>query len=58
MIEYYAKLGDEAVYREERALWRVERHKLNIKRVQFLQRQDAELEEELQNHPIVDGVII
>ena len=53
LIEKYAKLTDAATYRERKALWLVERHKLDAKRAEYLQREAAGLMEELQQRPLV-----
>lgn len=53
MIEKYAKMTDAAIYREQKALWQVERHKLDTKRIEYLQWEEASLMEELQQRPLV-----
>ena len=53
LIEKYAKLTDAATYRERKAMWQVERHRLDAKRFEYLQREDGRLTEELQQRPLV-----
>ncbi|XP_033116813.1 gamma-tubulin complex component 6-like [Anneissia japonica] len=47
LIEYYAKLTEDAIRRERHALWRVQRRKLDDKRMKFFQQDEADMKKEL-----------
>ncbi|XP_071960845.1 gamma-tubulin complex component 6-like [Antedon mediterranea] len=47
LIQYYAKLTEEAIHREQHALWKIQRHKLKEQRSSFLQKDAENLKEEL-----------
>ena len=53
LVEYYEKLTDEATHREQKALWHVRRRQLDIERLQFMQREEAALAEELASKQIL-----
>lgn len=36
LIDHYSKLSDDAARREQRALWKMQRHKLETARLKFL----------------------
>lgn len=36
LIDHYSKLSDDAARREQRALWKIQRHKLETARLKFL----------------------
>ncbi|XP_035678118.1 gamma-tubulin complex component 6-like [Branchiostoma floridae] len=43
VVEYYAKLGEEASKREQRALWKIRRHRLDQARLNFLLKEEKNL---------------
>ncbi|KAI8517690.1 Gamma-tubulin complex component 6 [Branchiostoma belcheri] len=43
VVEYYAKLGEEAAKREQRALWKIRRHRLDQERLNFLLKEEERL---------------
>ncbi|CAH1265550.1 TUBGCP6 [Branchiostoma lanceolatum] len=43
VVEYYAKLGEEAAKREQRALWKIRRHRLDQARLNFLLNEEKSL---------------
>ena len=51
-MEHYAQLTAEASYREQRALWKVARHRLDARRIEFLAQEEDMLDEELSQKPL------
>ncbi|XP_068959046.1 gamma-tubulin complex component 6 isoform X2 [Petaurus breviceps papuanus] len=49
LIEHYSKLSEEAARREQRALWRIQRHRLETARLSFLLEDQKRMQEMLQN---------
>ncbi|KAK3580164.1 hypothetical protein CHS0354_030279 [Potamilus streckersoni] len=41
IIEYYAQLSEEAAYREQKALWKIRRARLDMARVKFLKEDES-----------------
>ena len=48
VIEYYSQLSAEASRREQKALWRIRRAKLDLKRTEFLLQEDRNLAAEME----------
>ena len=46
-MEQYAKLSAEASLREQKALWQVRRRKLHMQRIEFLEGEERQLQQEL-----------
>ncbi|XP_033919005.1 gamma-tubulin complex component 6 [Melopsittacus undulatus] len=51
LIDHYSKLSDDAARREQRALWRIQRHKLETARLKFLLEDQKRIEEMLEKLP-------
>ncbi|XP_010001697.1 PREDICTED: gamma-tubulin complex component 6 [Chaetura pelagica] len=51
LIDHYSKLSDDAARREQRALWKIQRHKLETARLKFLLEDQKRIEEMLQKLP-------
>lgn len=49
--EYYSKLTEEAAFREQKALWRVRRAKLDLDRINFLQHDQTHWSTEMEASP-------
>ncbi|XP_007502809.1 gamma-tubulin complex component 6 [Monodelphis domestica] len=49
LIDHYSKLSEEAARREQRALWKIQRHKLETARLNFLLEDQKHIQEMLQN---------
>lgn len=49
--EYYSKLTEEAAFREQKALWRVRRAKLDLDRINFLQHDNTHWSTEMEANP-------
>ncbi|XP_036614826.1 gamma-tubulin complex component 6 isoform X2 [Trichosurus vulpecula] len=49
LIDHYSKLSEEAARREQRALWKIQRHKLETARLNFLLEDQKRTQEMLQN---------
>ncbi|XP_072452558.1 gamma-tubulin complex component 6 [Notamacropus eugenii] len=49
LIDHYSKLSEEATRREQRAVWKIQRHKLETARLNFLLEDEKRLQEMLQN---------
>ncbi|XP_005994307.1 gamma-tubulin complex component 6 [Latimeria chalumnae] len=52
LIEHYSKLSEEAARRERKALWKIQRHKLETARNSFLLNDEREIQELLVKFPI------
>ncbi|KAK6482318.1 gamma-tubulin complex component 6 [Huso huso] len=52
LIEHYSRLSEEAAAREWRALWKVQRHRLETERNSFLQRQQSHIQAMLEKFPL------
>ncbi|MGH0163667.1 UNVERIFIED_CONTAM: hypothetical protein FKN15_047666 [Acipenser sinensis] len=52
LIEHYSRLSEEAAARERRALWKVQRHRLETERNSFLQRQQSHIQAMLEKFPL------
>ncbi|XP_010190860.1 PREDICTED: gamma-tubulin complex component 6 [Mesitornis unicolor] len=51
LIDHYSKLSDDAARREQRALWKIQRHKLETARLKFLLEDEKRIEEMLEKLP-------
>uniref|UniRef100_A0A8C8RWV7 Gamma-tubulin complex component 6 n=1 Tax=Pelusios castaneus TaxID=367368 RepID=A0A8C8RWV7_9SAUR len=51
LIDHYSKLSDDAARREQRALWKIQRHKLETARLNFLLEDQKRIEEMLEKLP-------
>uniref|UniRef100_U3I5Z5 Gamma-tubulin complex component 6 n=1 Tax=Anas platyrhynchos platyrhynchos TaxID=8840 RepID=U3I5Z5_ANAPP len=51
LIDHYSKLSDDAARREQRALWKIQRHKLETARIKFLLEDQKRIEEMLEKLP-------
>ncbi|KAM9171584.1 gamma-tubulin complex component 6 isoform 2-T2 [Pangshura tecta] len=51
LIDHYSKLSDDAARREQRALWKIQRHKLETARLNFLLEDQKHIEEMLGKLP-------
>ncbi|XP_009864834.1 PREDICTED: gamma-tubulin complex component 6 [Apaloderma vittatum] len=51
LIDHYSKLSDDAARREQRALWKIQRHKLETARLKFLIEDQKRIEEMLEKLP-------
>ncbi|XP_010579583.1 PREDICTED: gamma-tubulin complex component 6 isoform X2 [Haliaeetus leucocephalus] len=51
LIDHYSKLSDDAARREQRALWKIQRHKLETARLKFLLEDQKRIEEMLEKLP-------
>ncbi|KAM6321068.1 gamma-tubulin complex component 6 [Aegotheles albertisi] len=51
LIDHYSKLSDDAARREQRALWKIQRHKLETARLKFLLEDQKHIEEMLEKLP-------
>ncbi|XP_037744941.1 gamma-tubulin complex component 6 isoform X2 [Chelonia mydas] len=51
IIDHYSKLSDDAARREQRALWKIQRHKLETARLNFLLEDQKHIEEMLEKLP-------
>nr|XP_006122684.1 gamma-tubulin complex component 6 [Pelodiscus sinensis] len=51
LIDHYSKLSDDAARREQRALWKIQRHKLETSRLNFLLEDQKRIEEMLEKCP-------
>ncbi|KAM8979020.1 gamma-tubulin complex component 6 isoform X2 [Sarcophilus harrisii] len=49
LIDHYSKLSEEAARREQRALWKIRRHKLETARLNFFKEDQKRIQEMLQN---------
>ncbi|XP_043821365.1 gamma-tubulin complex component 6 isoform X2 [Dromiciops gliroides] len=49
LIDHYSKLSEEAARREQRALWKIQRHKLETARLNFLLEDQKRIQEMLQD---------
>ncbi|XP_074128103.1 gamma-tubulin complex component 6 isoform X2 [Sminthopsis crassicaudata] len=49
LIDHYSKLSEEAARREQRALWKIRRHKLETARLSFFLEDQKRIQEMLQN---------
>ncbi|VDI62651.1 gamma-tubulin complex component 6, partial [Mytilus galloprovincialis] len=49
--EYYSKLTEEAAFREQKALWRVRRAKLDLDRINFLQQDTTHWSSQMEANP-------
>uniref|UniRef100_A0A4X2JZ12 Gamma-tubulin complex component 6 n=1 Tax=Vombatus ursinus TaxID=29139 RepID=A0A4X2JZ12_VOMUR len=49
LIDHYSKLSEEAARRSQRALWKIQRHKLETARLNFLLEDQKRMQEMLQN---------
>ena len=47
-MDYYAKMTEEAAFREQRAMWHVRRRRLDAARINFMQAEEAALMEQMQ----------
>ncbi|KAK1169289.1 gamma-tubulin complex component 6 [Acipenser oxyrinchus oxyrinchus] len=52
LIEHYSRLSEEAAARERRALWKVQRHRLETERNSFLQWQQSHIQAMLEKFPL------
>lgn len=50
LVAYYSQLTEEAARREQKALWRVKRAKLDIERTNFLRKDEELLQEEMKKY--------
>ncbi|XP_064632951.1 gamma-tubulin complex component 6-like isoform X2 [Lineus longissimus] len=50
LIAYYSKLTEEAARREQKALWKIRRHKLDKARELYLLKNEDDLEQEMQQY--------
>ncbi|XP_010075420.1 PREDICTED: gamma-tubulin complex component 6 [Pterocles gutturalis] len=51
LIDHYSKLSDDAARREQRALWKIQRYKLETARLKFLLEDQKHIEEMLEKLP-------
>ena len=51
IVEYYGKLTEEATFREQKALWRVRRAKLDLNRTEFLRQDDTYWSNQMETNP-------
>nr|XP_060633764.1 gamma-tubulin complex component 6 [Anolis sagrei ordinatus]XP_060633765.1 gamma-tubulin complex component 6 [Anolis sagrei ordinatus] len=51
LIDHYSKLSEEAAHREKKALWKIQRHKLETARLKFLMEDQKRIEEMLEKLP-------
>ncbi|KAJ7329644.1 hypothetical protein JRQ81_015818 [Phrynocephalus forsythii] len=51
LIDHYSKLSEDAARREKKALWKIQRHKLETARLKFLLEDQKRLEDMLEKHP-------
>ncbi|KAF4791535.1 Gamma-tubulin complex component 6 [Turdus rufiventris] len=51
LIDHYSKLSDDAARREQRTLWKMQRHKLETARLKFLLEDQKRIEEMLEKLP-------
>lgn len=51
LIDHYSRLSDDAARREQRALWKIQRHKLETARLKFLLEDQKRIEEMLEKLP-------
>ncbi|XP_029473252.1 gamma-tubulin complex component 6 [Rhinatrema bivittatum] len=51
MIEHYSKLSEEAARKEQKALWKIQRHKLETARISFLIADEKHIQELLEEFP-------
>ncbi|XP_078091688.1 gamma-tubulin complex component 6 [Mustelus asterias] len=52
LIEHYSNLSEEAAKREQRALWKIQRHKLETARIDFLRNDQKKLQALLEKLPL------
>ncbi|XP_066447969.1 gamma-tubulin complex component 6 isoform X1 [Eleutherodactylus coqui] len=52
LIQHYSQLSEEATRKEQRALWKLQRHKLETARLKFLLDDEKRLEELLEQNPV------
>ncbi|XP_030044725.1 gamma-tubulin complex component 6 [Microcaecilia unicolor] len=51
MIEHYSKLSEEAARKEQKALWKIQRHKLETARINFLMAEEKHIQALLEQFP-------
>ncbi|XP_039194616.1 gamma-tubulin complex component 6 isoform X2 [Crotalus tigris] len=51
LIDYYTKLSEDAARREKKALWKIQRHKLETARLNFLLKDQKNIEDMLEKLP-------
>ncbi|KAL8221149.1 UNVERIFIED_CONTAM: Gamma-tubulin complex component 6 [Gekko kuhli] len=51
LIDHYSKLSEDAAHREKRALWKIQRHKLETARLNFLLEDQKRIEDMLEKLP-------
>nr|XP_033815075.1 gamma-tubulin complex component 6 isoform X2 [Geotrypetes seraphini] len=54
MIEHYSKLSEEAARKEQKALWKIQRHKLETARINFLMADEKHIQALLEQFPKKD----
>ncbi|XP_056429720.1 gamma-tubulin complex component 6 isoform X2 [Hyla sarda] len=52
LIQHYSRLSEEATRKEQRALWKLQRHKLETARLQFFMNDEKHLKELLEQNPV------
>ncbi|XP_069832922.1 gamma-tubulin complex component 6 [Dendropsophus ebraccatus] len=52
LIQHYSQLSEEATRKEQRALWKLQRHKLETVRLQFFLNDEKHLQELLKENPV------
>ncbi|KAE8616047.1 hypothetical protein XENTR_v10008704 [Xenopus tropicalis] len=51
LIEHYSKLSEEATRKEQRALWKIQRHKLETARLKFFLEEEKQMQDLVANFP-------
>ncbi|XP_044136184.1 gamma-tubulin complex component 6 [Bufo gargarizans] len=52
LIQHYSQLSEEATQKEQRALWKLQRHKLETARLKFFLDEEKHLQELLEQNPV------
>ncbi|XP_075065008.1 gamma-tubulin complex component 6 [Mixophyes fleayi] len=55
LIEHYSQLSEEATRKEQRALWKLERHKLETARLKFLLDDEKHIQELVKQFPVAQS---
>ncbi|CAH1784421.1 unnamed protein product [Owenia fusiformis] len=56
LIAYYGQLSEEATFRELKATWKVRRARLETARMNFIEKDNSLLREELEKNPYIPGM--
>lgn len=55
LIEHYSKLSEEATRKEQKALWKIQRHKLETARLKFFWDDEKHIQELLKQNPVTES---